>query len=498
MSFIKRNYPNSNIVDIILLLSGLLAGPLFVIVLFGKWAESPMRQVVGFSALLGIWGLAFIKKRHEALCLAIIFCSQFKISLASFALTDPVIQPIFLFDILLIILVMQFFEIGEKLTINRNSGIGWIFLAFITWQILITPFSAHLDRSISFSVSQATYLLLYLIVSNLSFDEIFYRRLPWVICAILLIQTAIASVQLAKGGYVGLAVLGEFDPSKADVYYFQGVLRAAGTLGATNGLGGYLAATLVFLTPFLLAQFNIIRFSIFFLGLIGIIIPLSRAGWLSLLIGGAIVTFQMFRSKLINPAKIMILGLIAVLMLSSVAYVKWDLIAERFSNKAAQASAEGRVGQFPYAWAMSMKNPISGIGPGISSFYGSWNDFDKYIQHEDKTKEVRFNEQVHSSFLQYLLESGLPGAILFSCLVISALLNALKRVSRNKPQQLIRMGAAAAAFTCLLHTQFGTEINSQQLLTFFAFTLGISTNKYLLGQPANYREVDRNVQIPTG
>jgi hypothetical protein len=43
-----------------------------------------------------------------------------------------------------------------------------------------------------------------------------------------------------------------------------------------------------------------------------------------------------------------------------------------------------------------------------------------------------------------------------------------------------------------LHTQFGTEINNQQLLTLFAFALGISTNKYLLTQSSEYRGVSKN------
>lgn len=489
MKTLVRQYPNSRMVSIVLLLAGMLVSPIFVLVLFGRWSESPMRQAVGFAALFGIWALAFVKKKHEILSLAIIFLSQFMVSLTSFELAPPVVQTVVLFDIFIVILLVQFFAIGEKLTIRHSAG--WAFLALIAWQLLITPISAHIDRSISFTITQAKFLLLYLTVSNLSLGEKFYRQLPWAICGILLVQTSLELAQLQLG-YLGLAVLGEGDPSKSYLNYFEGTLRAAGTLGATNGLGGYMAAALVFLMPFLLTKASIARYAIFFVGLIGLVIPLSRAGWLSFLVGLMIVIFQMFRGRITSPLKILALSALAVLMLSGVAFMKWEVISQRFTDKGAQASAEGRAGQFPYAWEMSMKNPLFGIGPGVSNFYGSWTDFYKYIRDAEQTKDVRFEEQVHNSLLQYLLESGLPGAALFVWLFVATLANALSKIDRNSQQQLIRMGAAAAAFTCMLHTQFGPEINNQQLMILFAFALGVSNNKHLSSISTRHKHTQSN------
>lgn len=486
MNVAIRRYPPSRLLNISLLLAGVLAAPFFFIVLFGKWAESPMRQLVGFAALFSIFALALIRNKQEVVAMALLFLSQFMISLMSFDLTKPVILPILAFDILLFILLFRFVEMGERFKVT--SRIGWIFLALILWQFAISYLSAHPTRSVIFSIQQLKYFLLYLMISNIAFSDRFYRRLPWLLSGILVIQTALALLQYAGGGYLGLAVLGERDPSQSEQSFFGSALRASGTLGATNSLGGYLAIALVFLLPYILTRFNLIRYGVFVFGLIGLVIPLSRAGWLSFLVGAAIVALQMLRSKLISPVKVIAMGMLAVLLMGGVVYAKRDVIMERFEDKAAVASASGRLGQFPYAIEMSMKNPIFGIGPGLSSFFGSWNNFDQYIRDAEQVQDVKFREQVHNAFLQYFLESGLPGAILFAILCLSVMLHALHKTKRASPHELARIGAAAAAFAFILHTQFGTEINNQQMMLLFAFALGISTNKYLLssrpiGQP---------------
>jgi O-antigen ligase len=181
------------------------------------------------------------------------------------------------------------------------------------------------------------------------------------------------------------------------------------------------------------------------------------------------------------------MGTLALILMAGVVYAKRDVILERFENKAAQASASGRLGQFPYAVEMSMKNPVVGIGPGLSSFFGSWNNYDQYIKNEEQVQGVIFHEQVHNAFLQYFLESGMPGAILFALLCLLVLYQSVRKTKRSSSHELVHIGGAAAAFAYILHTQFGTEINNQQMMLLFAFALGLSTNKYLVGQSTAHK-----------
>src|SRR5690606_9637514 len=109
---------------------------------------------------------------------------------------------------------------------------------------------------------------------------------------VVAVQAGLALAQQATGGSLGLAVFGE--PSER-LHYVLGGLRMSGTLGATNAFAGYMAMLLVFCTPFMFQRQKLPFYLVFSLGLITLILALSRAGWLSFFLGGLVVMFALFR-----------------------------------------------------------------------------------------------------------------------------------------------------------------------------------------------------------
>src|SRR5262249_37175432 len=85
----------------------------------------------------------------------------------------------------------------------------------------------------------------------------------------------------------------------------------------------------------------------------------------------------------------------------------------------------------------------------------------------------------HSSILQFFVECGVLGGILFIALILQVLAKALKRYKKSDPYSTIKLAAAASALAYCISTQFGTEINNSQMMTFFVFMMPIANNRYL-------------------
>jgi O-antigen ligase len=472
--------PRTTLLSVLLLMGVVVATPIFLYVLLGKWADSPLRQVVGFGALFGLFALAFVREKASCVGGAVVFLSQFLVSLLSFELTPPVVQTVLLSDVLLVLMLAATLEARQPIRVR--GLVAWLFLALVAWQAAVTPLSAHPVRSTMFTIEQGKFVLLYLLFSNLRLGDRAQKSLPLLVAAVLLIQAGINLAQYFTGGYLGLNVLGERDPYRSELHFFEGFLRPSGTLGSTNAMGGYFSMLLVFLLPYLIARPGVVLLGIYAIGLWGFVVPLTRAGWLSFTFGAGIVGLHFVRGRIVGAVKLIAMGFVAVTVIVAVAYVNREAILGRFTDQASVASAEGRVKQFPYTIAMAMKNPVVGIGPGISTFYGSWNDFDRFISSVDKVRDVSFNEQPHNSFLQYLVESGLPGAGLFTAFFVAVLINSLRRPVAHRDIALVQIGAGAAAITYLVLTQFGTEINSPQMWTLFAAMLGLATNRHMVAQ----------------
>jgi O-antigen ligase len=487
MNFRVRKYKTTTLVNGLMLLACAIGGPIAAFVLFTKWSESISRQIVGVSGLFLFFVLAQMRGKQTLFVGILIFLSQFLISLASFHIQDPTTIPILLSDIILLLLLLSFKEIGEKFKLD---GISLTLLALILWESAVTPWSIHLGQSIYFTFFSIKALVLYIMVANIAFSDKFYRRLPIIFAAILTIQTLIAVAQYLKGGYLGLLILGEPDPTHySDQLYAGGALRSPGTLGATNALGGYMSMLLVCLLPFVIRNKKVIYYVAFLIGLIGLYIPLSRAAWLSFVLCSTIACFQMLRLRQIRIGQLALMGGLVFITVCAVTYLKWDAISARFENKNAVASAEGRYKQIPYAWNATMHNLESGLGPGTTVLFGAWNDYEKYTENTEKTQGLRFSNQFHSSILQYFVEEGAVGGILFCILIIQVIFLTFRKYRRNDPLSTIKLAASAGAFAYCISSQFGTEINNNQMMMLFVCLMGLANNRHI-----KYRQISSPAQ----
>jgi O-antigen ligase len=323
---------------------------------------------------------------------------------------------------------------------------------------------------------QIKYLIVYVLLQNFNLTDEMARRIRIAIFLAIGIQAILAIAQQLTGGMLGLYVFGEQDPTK--LFFAKGDLRISGTLGATNGFGGYMAMLLVAVLPFMFRERNLLRYAVYGAGMIALLMTFSRAGWLSFVCGALLVVLVLVRASVIRFTRIMMLGVLGVLLLGIGITSYYEGIQERFEDKDAISSAEGRLTQFSQMWPAIEKHPLVGIGPGVTEYFGAWNNNAHYIR--EKLPDIWLGNQPHSSQLQIWIESGTPAFILFMIMLVMIFRAALVKPggsTENREVLFLRIGTAAAAAAAMIDASFGTEINSYQISIPFWILLGISRNR---------------------
>lgn len=447
---------------------------------FVIWQVSLARQIFVAGTLVAITLFALKKEKYTVLALSLLFFTQFSTSLHTFDLQEPLKFQFYFIDIIILLIYISSIELKIGFGLDK---IGKIWLFIILWMLVTSYFSARTDKSILFVIMMIKSFVIYAIFRNIKFDEVFIKKLVTIVAVTLVIQGLIAGLQYIKNDHLGLVVIGERDPATSQIHFVKDSLRVSGTLGAVNAFGGYVAMLMVYLTPFVLAgKKNKLTYLIYGFSFITLIIPFSRSGWLSYFLGASLCTFNLLRSKNISLGKTLLLGVFTSIFLIGSAFVFRDKIQDRFEDRQAVASAAGRVGQFYEAMDVVKRYPMLGIGPGVTEFFGAWKKEKAYVARA--LPGVNMANQYHNNFLQFWVENGALGAVLFGSLMIAILFSAvsppIKKTDIKQFEQLSTIGASAAAFTFMVHSSFGPEINNERLLIAFAIFLGLARNKQYL------------------
>jgi O-antigen ligase len=138
----------------------------------------------------------------------------------------------------------------------------------------------------------------------------------------------------------------------------------------------------------------------------------------------------------------------------------------------------GRFSQFKDVWPTIARYPVFGIGAGITEYYGAWNDNKRYVR--SRLPKVKLKNQPHNSQLQYWIESGFIGFILFMVIIVLTMTTALQRPRAPDGAydlQMMQIGAGAAAVAAMVHASFGTEINNHQIVIVFWILFALARNR---------------------
>ncbi|MFT7611323.1 MAG: putative inorganic carbon (HCO3(-)) transporter [Parvicellaceae bacterium] len=193
------------------------------------------------------------------------------------------------------------------------------------------------------------------------------------------------------------------------------------------------------------------------------VLALSRAALISL--AAAFVFYLFLKTKWKSYVLFSILAVALIVVVSYQAEIYTNVasteavsndgdVANHFSsvtNVKTDASNLERINRWVCAVEMFKMRPLTGYGPGTYQFeYGQFqtSEFKTYIStnHGDRGN-------AHSEYLTYLSESGLPGMLLFVCLVLYTVHLGIKNyhVTSDPKEKVILLGILLGLITFYVH-----------------------------------------------
>lgn len=234
--------------------------------------------------------------------------------------------------------------------------------------------------------------------------------------------------------------------------------RAFSTLGNPDYLGGHLAVLLPLAFILTLRSPAVSKPWLWFRGItlvlfVGLLTTRVRGSFLALGAAAlflAAVFWTSWGRPLFNRNRRFILVTFGVLLVGATAFLVRHGGLEAFSVH--QFSVRQRVEIYKVAWEMAKDHPWLGIGLGqVGVQYPAYQSRPfgpgDFAQHP-----YTYSEHIHNEFLQFWVEGGLPGLLLFLSVLLSFVL-AVARFLRNpetKPRDKELMIGVAGAVTALL------------------------------------------------
>lgn len=219
--------------------------------------------------------------------------------------------------------------------------------------------------------------------------------------------------------------------------------------------------------------------------LTGVVFSYSRASWLSIILTTLFALILKLRIKFNHI-------LIAGLLLFSIAFAFEDYIYQhiRFNKTASGKTLEGdiksianvktdesnveRINRWKAGWRMFEERPFLGFGPGTYDFkYSAYQRAHEMTSISSTTGEMG---GVHSEYLAPLIESGIPGLVIFLIIIlcfIKILMNEIYDPS-NQETKVFAQAILLGLFTYFCHGTLNNFLNQDKASLLFWSFMGMA------------------------
>jgi O-antigen ligase len=292
----------------------------------------------------------------------------------------------------------------------------------------------------------------------------------------LLIQAAAGFTQFLTGSAFGLIFLGEADVVKSqDVVRTGSVTRIGAFMIHPVIFGTFLATLLPMSLAMVLIRGGAWRRALFalaiLLGVLALILTLSRAGWLTFAVGSLVLgTLVMFRTRVRRNAILPLAGAAVVMIAVGIAFSE-PIMTRIF--KSTDASEKGREEWAEDARRMIDAKPI--LGFGLNSYAFAAPPYTRLGERGAREfyEKARFAglslmPVVHNAYLQWWVELGLFG-LLLHLLIFAMLLRMAWRNLRVHHEELFALNVACLAgiIGYLVDLAFGNSLRQGSTLREF-------------------------------
>jgi putative inorganic carbon (hco3(-)) transporter len=310
----------------------------------------------------------------------------------------------------------------------RRSPLAFkLVLALVSWSVLTVPLSYWPGGSVAALTDHFLKAIAFFwLIATVITSERRLRGFLWLLVLASLPLSITALQNFASGSFLRT-------PDGA-------VPRIAGYSTAGSGLAANpndLALMINLLIPFAAALMltahrllpRLVAAAALMLGVAGVIVTFSRAGFLTLAAMGVVAVLALGRRRPLTLVAVAVLVLTASTMLPTGYFERLSTITNIESDTT--GSAQGRWNDALVAMQVAARNPITGVG------------LDQNVLALNQERGATWRE-VHNVYLQYAVDLGLPGLVLFLALFVS-LFRTAGRVRRTGRRVTGRRDLAIAA-----------------------------------------------------
>jgi len=342
---------------------------------------------------------------------------------------------------------------GDAPPFSAETGIA---LLLVAWAVITVPVSYWISGSVEVLTNQYVKAVAFFwLIGTLATTERRLRTIAWTLalCAVPLAITGIRNYMLGDvfstgvpgfsriAGYMGGSGIAA-NPNDLALVLNLIVPIAAALMIGTRRIGLRAVAAIVLL-----------------LSVAGVIVTFSRAGFLTLMATGVMLLAVLIRRHSAGAASFLVaVALIAPMFVPDSYFQRLSTITDIQADQT--GSAQGRWQDVVVSAGIVSHNPI--VGAGIGNDMLALNKY----RGRDTFRSV------HNAYLQYAVDLGLPGMLLFAWLHIRCFRSARRVERQSRHESALRpLGALAAGVQVSLVTFFVAAMFHPIAYQFYFFTI---------------------------
>jgi hypothetical protein len=288
------------------------------------------------------------------------------------------------------------------------------------------------------------------------------------ICVIL--QGGLAILQTVFHSNLGLGFLGERDTLWRLSRASFNVSRAGGTMGHANALANFLETllplALVCIIGRVRGSLRVFALVAFPVGMVGLFLTFSRAGWGASLIGMGAVLLMTGAFRIVRRSRLVFAVLLILLGLGIVAFLLWGVISQRVSVFGS-SSWLVRTGSFKVASNMIEQKPWLGVG--ANNYLAVAHQYVPF-----GVSGVFADLIAHNLFYLVTAETGIVGLLVF-LMLLWEIMAAGQRVAGayDQPLSFMAIGILGGIVALVAHGMFDWLFRYDPIYTLFWFQVGL-------------------------
>jgi putative inorganic carbon (hco3(-)) transporter len=342
---------------------------------------------------------------------------------------------------------------GDAPPFSAETGIA---LLLVAWAVITVPVSYWVGGSVEVLTNQYVKAVAFFwLIGTLATTERRLRTIAWTL--------ALCAVPLAITGIRNYLLGDVFSTGVPGFSRIAGYMGGSGLAANPNDLALMLNLIIPIAAALMIGTRRIglraVAAVVMLLSVAGVIVTFSRAGFLTLMATGVMLLAVLIRRHSAGAASFLVaVALIAPMFVPDSYFQRLSTITDIQSDQT--GSAQGRWQDVVVSAGIVSHNPIVGAGIGNDMLaLNKYRGRDTY-------------RSVHNAYLQYAVDLGLPGMLLFAWLHIRCFRNT-RRVERlaRLDSELRPLGSLAAGIQVSLVTFFVAAMFHPIAYQFYFFTI---------------------------